>query len=136
MAYWLVKSEPGTWSWEDQAAAGRTHWDGVRNAQALGNMRRMAVGDEALFYHSGKERRIVGIVRIARAFYDDPNDPKSGLVDVETVAPLKRPVTLAGIKADPAFADLALVRQPRLSVMPVTPAQWRRLLEMGGMTAL
>ncbi|MFQ5347932.1 MAG: EVE domain-containing protein [Rhodothalassiaceae bacterium] len=132
MAYWLVKSEPGTWSWEDQTRAGRTHWDGVRNAQALGNMRRMAVGDEAFFYHSGKERRIVGIVRIVRAFYDDPNDPKSGLVDVETVAPLKRPVTLAEIKADPAFADLALVRQPRLSVMPVSPAQWQRLREMGG----
>ncbi len=135
MAYWLVKSEPGTWSWEDQVAAGRTHWDGVRNAQALGNMRRMAVGDEAFFYHSGKERRIVGIVRIVRAFYDDPDDPRSGLVDVATVAPLKRPVTLAEIKADPAFADLALVRQPRLSVMPVTPDQWHRLLGMGGMTA-
>ncbi len=133
MAYWLLKSEPGTWSWEDQMRAGRTHWDGVRNAQALGNMRRMAVGDEAFFYHSGKERRIVGIVRIARAFHDDPEDPKSGLVDVETVAPLKHPVTLAGIKADPAFATLALVRQPRLSVMPVTPGQWHRLLEMGGM---
>ena len=133
MAYWLVKSEPGTWSWADQVQAGRTHWDGVRNAQALGNMRRMAVGDEAFFYHSGKERRIVGIVRIVRAFYDDPKDPKSGLVDVETVAPLRRPVTLAEIKADPAFADLALVRQPRLSVMPVSPDQWHRLLEMAGM---
>ncbi|RMD87773.1 MAG: EVE domain-containing protein [Alphaproteobacteria bacterium] len=133
MAYWLVKSEPGTWSWDDQMRAGRTHWDGVRNAQALGNMRRMALGDEAFFYHSGKERRIVGIVRIVRAFYDDPNDPKSGLVDVATVTALKRPVTLAEIKADPAFADLALVRQPRLSVMPVSPAQWQRLLAMGGM---
>lgn len=135
MAHWLVKSEPGSWSWADQTAAGATHWDGVRNAQALNSMRRMAVGDRALFYHSGKQRRIVGIVEIVKPFYDDPDDPKSGLVDVRTVGALPDPVTLADIKADPDLAHLALVRQPRLSVMPVDDDAWSKLCRMGGLTA-
>lgn len=130
MAYWLVKSEPGSWSWDDQVAAGTTHWDGVRNAQALINMRNMAVQDRVFFYHSGKERAIVGIVEVVRSFYPDPDDEKSGLVDVKTVASLARPVALAAIKEDGGFKDLALVRQPRLSVMPVTDDQWTRLMHM------
>jgi len=135
MAHWLVKSEPESWSWADQAAAGTTHWDGVRNAQALNNMRRMAVGERALFYHSGKERRIIGIVEIVKPFYDDPNDSKSGLVDVRTIDALPAPVSLADIKAEPDLAHLALVRQPRLSVMPVDDDAWSKLCRMGGLTA-
>lgn len=130
MACWLVKSEPESWSWDDQVAAGRTHWDGVRNAQALGNMRKMAVGDRVFFYHSGKERAIVGIVEVVKDFYPDPDDEKSGLVDVKTVESLAHPVTLAAIKADGRFDQMALVRQPRLSVMPVSDQQWTWLMQM------
>ncbi len=130
MAYWLVKSEPESWSWADQVAAGRTHWDGVRNAQALGNMRQMAVGDRVFFYHSGKERAIVGIVEVVKDFYPDPDDAKSGLVDVKTVESLANPVTLASVKADGRFDQMALVRQSRLSVMPVTDEQWTWLIKM------
>lgn len=133
MAYWLVKSEPGTWSWADQERAGRTHWNGVRNAQALNNMRAMVVGDLAFFYHSGEERAVVGLVRIVRAFYPDPEDPKSGLVDVEMVKRLPRPVTLKAIKAEAALADIALVRQSRLSVMPLDEAAFTRLSAMAGL---
>lgn len=132
MAYWLLKSEPGTWSWDDQLAAGTTDWDGVRNAQALGNMRKMAVGDTAFFYHSGKERAIVGQVDIVRAFYPDPNDETSGLVDVRALRSVPKPVPLSAVKAEPALADLALVRQPRLSVMPVSEEAWRILSGMAG----
>lgn len=133
MACWLVKSEPEVWSWDDQVAAGTTHWDGVRNAQALGNMRAMRVGDRAFFYHSGKERRIVGLVEIVRAFYPDPKDPKSGLVDVRALRPLPRPVSLAEVKAEPALAGIALVRQSRLSVMPIPEAARDLLMNMAGL---
>lgn len=119
MVAWLVKSEPGVWSWDDQVKVGVTHWDGVRNAQALGNMRKMRKGERAFFYHSGGERRIVGLVEVARTFYPDPKDAKSGLVDVKAVEALPRPITLAQVKADKRLAHLALVRQPRLSVMPI-----------------
>ncbi|MGK2284676.1 EVE domain-containing protein [Pedomonas sp. V897] len=135
MAYWLLKTEPDSWSWAQQTEAGVTAWDGVANAQALRNMRAMAVGDRAFFYHTGNERQVVGIVEITRAFYPDPNDPASGLVDVKAVAPLPRPVTLAAIKAEPALASLALVRQPRLSVMPIDEASWARICEMGGVSS-
>lgn len=133
MAYWLIKTEPDSWSWNQQVAAGTTAWDGVANAQALKNMRAMAVGDRAFFYHTGKEKQVVGIVEITRAFYPDPADPASGLVDVKAVAPLPRPVTLAAIKADPALSGIALVKQPRLSVMPIDEASWARICEMGGL---
>ena len=133
MAYWLIKTEPGSWSWTQQVEAGTTAWEGVANAQALGNMRAMAVGDRAFFYHTGKEKQAVGIVEIARAFYPDPSDPASGLVDVKAISPLPRPVTLAAIKADPALASLALVKQPRLSVLPVDEAAWARICEMSGL---
>ena len=132
MAYWLLKSEPGEWSWSDQQQAGTTEWDGVKNAQAQKNMRSMSKGDRAFFYHSGKERRIVGIVEIARDPYPDPEDEtgKRVLVDVKTVESVAHPVTLKAIKAESSFEDLALVRQPRLSVMPVSEAQWKKLHAM------
>lgn len=134
MAYWLLKTEPDTWSWTQQTAAGTTAWDGVANAQALNNMRAMATGDRAFFYHTGKEKQVAGIVEITRPFYPDPNEPASGLVDVKAIAPLPRPVTLAAIKAEPALAHLALVRQPRLSVMPVDEAAWALICRMGGLS--
>lgn len=133
MAYWLMKTEPDSWSWAQQVQAGTTAWEGVANAQALNNMRAMAVGDRAFFYHTGKERQVVGIVAVTRAFYPDPNDAASGLVDVKTVQPLPRPVTLSAIKADPALASLALVRQPRLSVLPVDDASWAHICGLGGL---
>lgn len=133
MAYWLLKSEPETWSWDDQLAAGTTEWDGVRNAQALNNMRAMAEGDTAFFYHSGKERRIVGLVEIVGSFYPDPEDEKSGLVDVKALKSVPQPVSLAAVKAEPALAQLALVRQPRLSVMPVPDEAWAILSRMAGL---
>jgi len=134
MQYWLLKSEPGEWSWDDQKAAGTAEWDGVKNAQAQKNMRAMEKGDRALFYHSGKQRRVVGIVEIARAPYPDPDDEmgKRVLVDVTTVKSLANPVSLQSIKAEPALQELALVRQPRLSVMPVSEASWHTILRLAG----
>jgi predicted RNA-binding protein with PUA-like domain len=136
MAYWLVKSEPGAWSWQQQVAAGTTCWDGVRNAQANNHLKAMRLGDQAFFYHSGAERAIVGVVEVVRAYYPDPADPSGrfGMVDVRTVAPLPRPVLLASIKADERLAHLALVRQSRLSVMPVDPDAWQIIATMGGQT--
>lgn len=130
MACWLVKTEPGKWSWDDQVKVGRTHWNGVRNAQALINMRAMRPGDPVFFYHSQVGKAIVGIARVVREFYPDPDDEKSGLVDLEAVEPLPRPVTLAELKADGGFAELALIRQSRLSVMPVTSEHQARILAM------
>ena len=132
MAYWLLKSEPGSWSWEDQVRAGRDHWDGVRNYQAANNMKAMKKGDLAFFYHSVNEKRIVGIVRVVKEYYPDDSDASGrfGMVDVEAVKPVGRPVTLAEVKAEPRLSDLALVRQSRLSVVPVTQEQWKLLCEM------
>ncbi len=130
MAFWLVKSEPSVWSWDQQVKAGTTPWNGVRNAQALISMRAMQKGDRAFFYHSNEQRAIVGIVEITRAFYPDPDDAKSGLVDVKALKPVKNPVTLAQVKADPALAHLGLVRQSRLSVMPIDDAAWHHLLKL------
>lgn len=134
MAFWLVKSEPGTWSWDDQVKAGRTHWDGVRNHQAANSLRAMKKGERCLFYHSGEERRIVGIVEVAREAYPDPKDAtgKFVMVDMATLMPLKTPVSLADIKADPLLREMALVRQSRLSVMPVEAAQWTLICKLGG----
>ena len=135
MAYWLVKSEPGTWSWDDQVKAGATNWDGVRNPQATNFMKAMRKGDRVFFYHSGEERRIVGVVEVAKEFYPDPKDKSGrfGLVDVKTVGPVPEPVTLAAIKAEPKLKDLLLVRQSRLSVMPVDEAAWKLIARMGGL---
>ncbi len=134
MAYWLFKSEPGAWSWDDQVAAGTAEWDGIRNYQADNNMKAMKVGDKAFFYHSVDERSIVGVVEVAREHYPDPTDAKGrfGMVDVTAKIPVKSPVTLADIKAEPALADLALVRQSRLSVVPIEPAEWKLLCKMAG----
>ena len=133
MAYWLLKSEPGTWSWQDQVAEDVAEWDGVRNNQASKNLQNMRVGDRCFFYHSVNEKRIVGIVEVVREYYPDPSDASGrfGMVDVKTVKVLNRPVQLKDIKADPRLAELALVRQPRLSVMPVDAESWRMLCEMG-----
>ncbi len=134
MGYWLVKSEPGTWSWAQQQAAGTTHWDGVRNAQACNSLKAMRAGEPAFFYHSGEERRIVGIVEVVREAYPDPGDASGRfvMVDVRAVRDVPRPVTLAAIKADGRLDHLALVRQSRLSVMPVDAAAWAVLCDLGG----
>ncbi len=135
MAYWLMKTEPGAWSWDDQVAAGEDGWDGVRNHQAASNMKAMRAGDEAFFYHSVNEKRIVGIVRVVREYHPDPSDASGrfGMVSVEAVRELPEPVTLAAIKADPALADLALIRQSRLSVMPIPDDAWAVICRMGGL---
>lgn len=137
MKYWLVKSEPEKWSWDHQVKAGRTHWDGVRNAQAANNLKAMRVGDLAFFYHSNEGKEIVGVVRVVREFYPDPTDEsgKFGMVDVEAVEPLAKPVTLAQAKADPALANMVLVKNSRLSVQPVTPEEWARVTSLGGLAA-
>ena len=134
MQYWLFKSEPGTWSWDDQVKKGVEHWDGVRNYQANNNMKAMKKGDKGFFYHSVNEKRIVGIVEVVKEHYPDHTDESGrfGMVDVKAVAPVENPVTLADIKAKPSLADFALVRQSRLSVVPVTPAQWKLLCKMAG----
>jgi predicted RNA-binding protein with PUA-like domain len=134
MAYWLFKSEPGAWSWDDQMNTDIEGWDGVRNHQACNNMRAMKKGDKGFFYHSVKEKQIVGIVTVAKEFHPDPSDEsgKFGMVGIKAVKPLKTPVTLAEIKADDRFEDLPLVRQSRLSVVPVSDEHWAALCEMGG----
>jgi predicted RNA-binding protein with PUA-like domain len=134
MNYWLFKSEPGAWSWDDQVKKGVEHWDGVRNYQAANNMKAMKKGDRGFFYHSVDEKRIVGVVEVVKEYYPDPSDKSGrfGMVDVKALHPVKTPVTLAEIKADPALADFALVRQSRLSVVPVSPAQWKTISKMAG----
>lgn len=133
MSYWLVKTEPSTYSYDDLERQRRATWDGVANALALKHLREMAPGDEVLVYHTGDEKSAVGIARVTSAPYADPklNDPRLAVVDLEAVRRLGRPVTLAEVKADPAFAEFALVRMARLSVMPVAPALWKRLLQLG-----
>ena len=135
MNYWLIKSEPGTYSWDDLVRDQQTRWDGVRNFQARNNIRNMRAGDLALFYHSGEERRIVGLVEVAREFYPDPKDRSGrfGMIDVRTVGPVPQPVSLAAIKAEPKLKDLLLVRQSRLSVMPVDAASAKLIQRMGGL---
>ncbi|HEX6103101.1 MAG TPA: EVE domain-containing protein [Alphaproteobacteria bacterium] len=135
MAYWLVKSEPGSWSWEDQVKAGTTDWSGVRNPQATSFMKAMRKGDRVFFYHSGEERRIVGVVEVVKEFYPDPKDKSGrfGMVDVKTVGSVPEPVTLAAIKAEAKLKDLLLVRHSRLSVMPVDEPAWKLISRMGGL---
>lgn len=133
MAYWILKTEPATYSFADLEREGQTIWDGVANAQALIHLRQMQPGDSALIYHSGDERAAIGLAEIVSTPYADPqlDDPKRVVVDVRVGQRLARPVLLSAIKADPAFAQLGLVRQGRLSVMPVGEDQWHRLLGMG-----
>jgi len=132
---WILKTEPSEYSFARLCREGRAVWDGVTNPLALRHLREMAVGDEVLIYHTGDEKAAVGLARVVRAAYSDPRagDPKLVVVDLEAGRPLPNPVTLAAVKADPVFADLALVRMGRLSVVPVPPAQWKRLLAMGGL---
>jgi predicted RNA-binding protein with PUA-like domain len=134
MAYWILKTEPSTYAFADLLRDGRTVWDGVANAQALIHIRAMQPGDEALIYHSGDQRAAVGLARIVSAAYADPqlDDPKRAVVDVEVMRHLAQPVTLATIKADPRFAQFGLVRQSRLSVVPVSAEQWQALLQLAG----
>lgn len=135
MAYWLFKSEPSTWSWQDQLAKAPEceEWDGVRNYQARNFMRQMKPGERGFFYHSMKEKAIVGIVEICTEAHPDSttDDPRWECVDVRALRPLARPVTLDEIKADPRLADMVLVRNSRLSVQPVTDREWRIICEMG-----
>ncbi len=137
MAYWLMKSEPGSYSWDDMTADGVTHWDGVRNYQASNNMKAMKLGDWAFFYHSVKEKRVVGIVEVVKEYYPDHTDASGrfGMVEVKAVRPFAAPVTLAQIKQEAALSGLALIRQSRLSVLPVGGAEWRRICEMGSTEA-
>lgn len=132
---WLIKTEPSCWSWQDQVKHQVTHWDGVRNYQASKNLQSMKEGDLCFFYHSVKERQIVGIVEVVKTYYPDPSDPtgRFGMVDVKMVEPLPYPVTLDQIKVDPRLQHLALVRQSRLSVMPLDAESWSLICHMAGM---
>ncbi|WP_110519874.1 EVE domain-containing protein [Herpetosiphon llansteffanensis] len=126
MAYWLLKTEPNEFSWDDLVRDGSTVWNGVTNAQALINLRAMQLDDQCLIYHSGDVRAAVGIAQISRTAYPDPNseNPKHVVVEIEPVVALKQAVTLAQIKAEPSLADWMLVRQSRLSVVACSPEQW------------
>ncbi|HTK92874.1 MAG TPA: EVE domain-containing protein [Verrucomicrobiae bacterium] len=134
MAYWLVKSEPDDWSWDAQVAKGRagSEWTGIRNFSAQNHLRAMKKGEQAFFYHTGKERAIVGIVKVIAEAHPDSTDSAWSAIDVAAVKALKTPVTLEQIKADKRFAGMALVRISRLSVQPVSDAEWRALCKMGG----
>ena len=138
MAYWLFKSEPSTWSWQDQLNKGDEGegWDGVRNYQASNNMKAMEVGDLGFFYHSVNEKQIVGIVDVIETYHPDPTDASGrfGMVTVRAVKTVTKAVTLAEMKAEPALEDFALIRQSRLSVVPVSEAQWQLILKMADAT--
>lgn len=133
-AYWLVKSEPDAFSWDQQVANGVEPWTGVRNAQAANNLKAMKTGDRAFFYHSNIGKEIVGIVEVARTAYPDPTDETGRwvCVDMKAVGPVPKPVTLATIKETPALAEIGLIRQSRLSVMPIGAEHWALLCRMGG----
>lgn len=134
MKYWLVKQEPEAYSWSDLVKEGATVWTGIRNFQARNNLRAMTTGDSVLFYHSVSEKRVVGVAAVIREAYPDPTAREGdwSVVDLKPVAPLASPVTLAEIKSDPVLRDMALVRQSRLSVVPVTTVQFRKILKISG----
>jgi len=135
MAYWLVKSEPETWSWDQHVKKGADAWTGVRNFQARTHLKNMKKGDQVFFYHTGDEKAVVGVSEVAKEAYPDPTDKESAFVavDLKAVAPFKTPVTLGAIKADKKFADMVLVKAARLSVQPVTAAEWSAIRKMGGL---
>ena len=137
MAYWLFKSEPGTWSWDDQVAAGSagTQWDGVRNYQARNNMRAMKLGDKGFFYHSNEGLEVVGIAEVCALAHPDTttDDPRWECVDIRAVCDVPNPVTLTDVKANPKLKDMALVTSMRLSVQPVTRDEWLEVCRMGGL---
>jgi predicted RNA-binding protein with PUA-like domain len=132
--YWLVKTEPGTYSFDRLVEEKRATWDGVRNAVALKHLRNMCIGDEVMVYHSGKDPAVIGLARVIKGPYPDPaaSDPKLVVVDLAPVRALPHPVPLSTIKADPRLLTMDLVRISRLSVMPVTKAQWSIILKAGG----
>lgn len=134
VAFWLLKTEPGEYSYADLEAAGRDRWDGVKNPTALRHLRAMVPGDRAFIYHTGRERAVVGVAEVVSPPYPDPDgdDPRWVVVDVLPRGRLVQPVSLATIKAESAFVGWELVRLPRLSVMPVPPAHWERILQMAG----
>lgn len=131
---WLVKQEPETYSWDDLVRDGCTDWSGVRNFQARNNLRQMKAGDAVLFYHSGASKSVVGIAEVAKSGYPDPtaDDPQWVAVDVKPVKPLKQPVTLAAMRENSQLSNLLLIRQSRLSVMPVTKDEFETIVKMGG----
>jgi predicted RNA-binding protein with PUA-like domain len=137
-AYWLFKSEPESHSWDAQKALGKagTPWDGVRNFVARNNMKAMRLGDLGFFYHSGKDKEVVGIVEVCALAHPDPKDDTGvwQCVDIRAVRDLPRPVTLAGAKANPKLANMALVKTSRLSVQPVTPQEWKEVCRMAGLS--
>ena len=137
MRHWLFKSEPATWSWDQQVARGAAgeQWDGVRNYQARNFMREMALGDRGFFYHSQSDKAVVGIVEVCATAHPDSTteDPRWDCVDLRAVAALPRPVTLEAIKAEPRLAEMVLVKNSRLSVQPVTAAEWALVCAMGGL---
>ena len=132
MNYWLIKSEPETWSWDDQVKAKIDMWDGVRNYQARNNLMKMKKGDLCFFYHSVKERRIVGIVEVVKEYYTDPTDKTKKFVAVNVKAKQKidNPISLEQIKTDKKLSHLALIKQSRLSVMPIDKNSWKRILKL------
>lgn len=134
MRYWLMKSEPDVYGWDDLVAQGEGTWDGVRNHRARSNLAAMSVGDLAFFYHSNIGKEVVGIIQVSEAGLTDPTDPagKWAAVKVKPVEKLPRPVTLSAIKAEPQLAQCEIVRQSRLSVAELTPAEWRTIIKMGG----
>ena len=138
MAYWLMKSEPGSWSWDQQVKSGATGeaWTGVRNFQAKANLMKMKKGDRAFFYHSGEDKAVVGTVEVLREHYPDPTAKKGEpwvVVDVKAVAPTVTPVTLAAVKAEPKLKAMVLANNTRLSVQPVTAEEWKLVCKMGGL---
>jgi predicted RNA-binding protein with PUA-like domain len=137
MAYWLFKSEPGSWSWDQQKARGAKgqEWDGVRNFQARNHMRAMKKGDRGFFYHSGEEKAVVGIVEVSAEAHPESKDPSWECVDLKAVVDMPKPVTLEAIKADRSLNDMVLVKNSRLSVQPVSAAEWKRVCQMGGVKA-
>jgi len=136
MAYWLLKSEPSSYSWDRLVADGHTHLDGVRNPQALNNLRAMKLGDRAFFYHSNEGKEIVGVAEVVKAFYPDPADKtgKLGMVDIKPVAPAGVPVDLKAMRANPELSNLSLLKQSRLSVCPVSESEWSTLCRMAGIS--
>ncbi|MHB8883931.1 MAG: EVE domain-containing protein [Methylovirgula sp.] len=139
MAHWLIKSEPAKWSWAMQVEAGEkgTFWNGVRNHVAKQNLMAMKLGEQAFFYHSNEGKEIVGIVKVIKTYYPDDSDPtgKFGMCDFAAVKPLKTPITLAAVKADERLKDMMLVNNSRLSVQPVTDAEWKLICKLGGVAA-
>ena len=135
MAFWLFKSEPNTWSWDQQVAKGEAgeEWDGVRNYQARNMMREMKIGDRGFFYHSLSEKAVVGIVEVIAEAHPDStsNDPRWECVDIKAVRPFVKPVTLADVKADPGLENMVLAKNTRLSVQPVTRAEWNKICHLG-----